>query len=96
MNSLLTKIRKLLALADTSANDNETERATALRQAESLMVKHSITMADLGEQEQLDQIGELGLTKVRAQHHGIMAIACYARLVSAVPLQADPAFAVIA
>jgi|TARA_R110000823_G_scaffold268566_1_gene388458 hypothetical protein len=47
---LVEKIQKLLAMAKHNAS-NETEAATALRQAESMMRKHEIDFADINAQK---------------------------------------------
>lgn len=48
------KIRKLLAMGNDD-RANETERETALRQAHSLMVKHNLTVADVGDSSTQEQ-----------------------------------------
>lgn len=46
-DSIIRKVRALLARADAERNDNEHERAIALRQATALMDKHNIAATDL-------------------------------------------------
>jgi hypothetical protein len=62
---IIDKITKLLARADESRNDNPHERAIAMRQANSLLVKHGLSMTDISSQSELaDNYGALG----RKQH----------------------------
>lgn len=48
-SALLDKIRKILARADEARNDNEHEREIAMRQANALLVRHGLSMADVGD-----------------------------------------------
>lgn len=47
MSSILEKIRKILAKADASRNDNANEREIAMRQAYALLNKHGLSMEDV-------------------------------------------------
>lgn len=44
---IIKKVRNILARADADRNDNEHERAIALRQAHALLAKHGLDMADV-------------------------------------------------
>lgn len=57
---IIDKIRKLLAMADSDRNDNDNERETALRQANSLMDKHGVSMLDMDDDSEADPNGERG------------------------------------
>jgi hypothetical protein len=59
-NSIIEKIRKLLARADEARNDNEHEREIAMRQAHAMLAKHGLSMADVPEAEQAESEGALG------------------------------------
>jgi hypothetical protein len=62
---IIDKITKLLARADESRNDNPHEREIAMRHANSLLVKHGLSMNDISDQSELqDNYGALG----RKQH----------------------------
>lgn len=61
--NVLSKIRKLLARADESRNDNPHEREIAMRQANALMAKHGLEMSQVaGEATQDNAFGSLGET----------------------------------
>lgn len=58
---VMAKIRKLLARADANKNDNEHERAIAMRQAHALLTKHGIDIDDVGEASTVEvNYGALG------------------------------------
>ncbi len=57
--NLIRKIQALLARADKDRNDNENEREIALRQANAMMAKHNLSMVELSEAEQREELGEL-------------------------------------
>jgi hypothetical protein len=57
--AIIAKIQKLLARADEDRNDNEHERAIALRQAHSLLARHGLTADDVLERS-VDPLGPLG------------------------------------
>ena len=57
--NLIRKIQALLARADKDRNDNEHEREIALRQANSMMAKHNLSIVELSEAEQREELGEL-------------------------------------
>jgi len=61
---ILDKIRKILARADIDRNDNEHEREIALRQANALLAKHGLSMADVNESS--DELGKVGRSSVSA------------------------------
>ena len=48
MTEITDKIRAMLRKADESHNDSEEERDTAMRMAQRLLLKHGLTMADVG------------------------------------------------
>lgn len=60
---IVAKIRKILAYADEDRNDNENERATALRQAHALLAKHGLEMADVQVGDD-NPFGALGRVKI--------------------------------
>ena len=53
---IIDKIAKLLARADESRNDNPHEREIAMRQANSLLVKHGLSMTDVTDQAETKEI----------------------------------------
>ena len=55
---LIDKIRKILARADENRNDNEHEREIAMRQAQALLARHNLTLADCTGSEKNDALGE--------------------------------------
>ena len=55
---IVRKISALLARADAERNDNEHEREIAMRQANALMARHSLTIATLNEEEQKQSLGD--------------------------------------
>lgn len=57
--NLIRKIQALLARADKDRNDNEHEREIALRQANAMMAKHNLSIVELSEAEQREELGEL-------------------------------------
>jgi hypothetical protein len=57
--AIIAKIQKLLARADEDRNDNEHERAIALRQAHSLLARHGLNADDVLERS-VDPLGPLG------------------------------------
>jgi hypothetical protein len=78
--AVLAKIRKLLARADESRNDNPHEREIAMRQANALMAKHGIAAADVAGDTGDDAYGKLGVQETlykgspwRAALYGQMA-----------------------
>lgn len=66
-NRILDKIRKLLARADADRNDNEHEREIAMRQAQALLTKHGLDMAEVGETDPSVYEGALGKIEVEVQ-----------------------------
>ena len=64
MNRILDKIKKLLARADADRNDNEHERAIAMRQAASLMAKHGLDMSDIGNDD-TSTFGPMGSVEIK-------------------------------
>lgn len=48
-NRVIEKIRKLLARADSTRNDNPHEREIAMRQAMSMLARHGLEVADVGD-----------------------------------------------
>ena len=58
-DKLLKKLQALLARGDSERNDNPHEREIAMRQANALMAKHSITMAHITDSEREGELGEL-------------------------------------
>lgn len=63
-NSIIEKLQKLLARGDANRNDNEHERAIAMRHAHALLTKHGLSIADISEAEQNQATGALGRTSV--------------------------------
>jgi hypothetical protein len=61
-DKIYSKLQKLLARADEDRNDNEHERAVAMRQAEKLMAQHNLSMGDLKEAEYTAEMGDLSET----------------------------------
>lgn len=60
-NAVIEKVRKLLARADESRNDNEHEREIAMRQAHALLARHGLTADDVPDGEAgADNDGALG------------------------------------
>lgn len=58
---IIETIQKLLARADADRNDNEHERAIAMRRANSLLVKHGLSMSDVaGQLDRSEAFGKLG------------------------------------
>ncbi len=55
--NLIRKIQALLARADKDRNDNENEREIALRQANAMMAKHNLSIVELSEAEQREELG---------------------------------------
>lgn len=60
MAAVMAKIRKLLARGDEARNDNEHERAIAMRQASALMARHGLEMSELADAPEADTFGALG------------------------------------
>jgi hypothetical protein len=59
-NKIVEKIAKLLARGDESRNDNEHERAIAMRQAHAMLARHGLEMADVtGAAELREHLGPL-------------------------------------
>lgn len=50
-NSILKKVKRLLAIANDAGNDNESQRALLMTQR--LMLKHDIGMKDLNEEKNI-------------------------------------------
>lgn len=50
-NTLVDKIRAILRKAEESTNEHEAERDTAMRMAQRLLLKHGLTMSDVGSLE---------------------------------------------
>lgn len=48
-SKIVDRIRAILRKADESSNDSEAERDTAMRMAQKLLLKHGISMGDVGE-----------------------------------------------
>jgi len=64
-DKIIDKVRKLLARADEARNDNEHERAIAMRQAHALLAKHGLALADVETaDEAAAELGALGKGKV--------------------------------
>lgn len=64
-DDVLNKIRRILARADESRNDNEHEREIAMRQAHALLAKHGLSMGDVSASEKKDTLGALGRSNVK-------------------------------
>ena len=47
MDSIIEKVKKLMALADTQRNNNDAEAMAALEMAQRLMAKHGIEASKL-------------------------------------------------
>lgn len=58
--SVIDKIRKLLARGDEARNDNAPEREIAMRHAHALLAKHGLTLTDVGDEDSRGQLGRLG------------------------------------
>lgn len=67
LESVMRKIRACLARADKERNDNEQERATALRMANTLMDKYSVSILDLGDGDAFGPRGENKIAVGQAQ-----------------------------
>jgi len=58
---ILDKIAAVLARADASRNDNPHERETAMRQANAMLIKHGLSMADVTDEgERKESMGAMG------------------------------------
>jgi hypothetical protein len=58
---ILDKIKACLARADESQNDNAHEREIAMRQANAMLAKHGLTLADITDEAEIkDNLGMLG------------------------------------
>jgi hypothetical protein len=62
---IIDRIGKLLARADEARNDNEHERAIAMRQAHAMLAMHGLSLADVTEAAMTkENFGILGRTEV--------------------------------
>lgn len=60
-DKIIDKVRKLLARADEARNDNEHERAIAMRQAHALLAKHGLAMEDVSTRDEAAaELGKVG------------------------------------
>jgi len=75
---ILDKVRRILARADEARNDNEHERAIALRQAHALLAMHGLAMADVNTADEArDELGAVGRGFVEFENRLLYPVGIY-------------------
>jgi hypothetical protein len=62
---VLAKVQKLLARANDERNDSDNERETAMRQANALLAKHGLSMAEMDAFEEKETFGPKGKLEIK-------------------------------
>ena len=80
-DKVIDKVRKLLARADESRNDNEHERAIAMRQAHALLAKHGLALADVETRDEAAaELGALGKSTVTTKTRAVWERGVYSAI----------------